>query len=155
VTGRGTDLKPRPAIPTNESQKRSVATSLALLDETLCLFEEYARGREVHSICYEERNRLTADQRKILLRQIEAVRDHMRQIKDDLGLGTRVEDVGNRIWGQGVGFWEMLAEMQSKHLKGYGKVDPALAEYLDLKAEQLLEQLQAISGIAGARNEKA
>ena len=140
------------SIEINENQRRSIASSLALLDEALCLFEEYGRGREVHSVCFEERNRLTARQRKRLLGEIEKLRDEMRQIKEDLGLPRRVEDVGKRIWGHSAGFWEMLAELQSKRLRGYGEVSSDLAEYLDPRAESLLERVQGLSAIAGGTN---
>jgi len=139
-------------IPINESQSRSIATSLALLDEALCLFEEYGRGREVHSVCYEERNRLTARQRKALLSEIKRVREQMARMKRDLRLPAKVEDVGKRIWGHSAGFWDTLAEMESKRLRGYGDVSPALAEYLDPAAQRLLEQLQTISSIAAGGN---
>ena len=140
------------SIEINENQRRSIASSLALLDEALCLFEEYGRGREVHSVCFEERNRLTARQRKRLLGEIEKLHEEMRQIKEDLGLPRRVEDVGKRIWGHSAGFWEMLAELQSNRLRGYGEVSSDLAEYLDPRAESLLERVQGLSAIAGGTN---
>jgi hypothetical protein len=137
-----------PAIEINKNQRRSLAVSLAMLDEVLCLFEEYARGRELHSVCYEERNRLTARQRRDLLVEIERVRAQMRQIKDELGLPPRVEDVGKRIWGHSAAFWEVLAEMKSKRLRGYGEVSANLAAYLDPRVEKLLQCVQGISAIA-------
>lgn len=145
-------MNPAREIPISESQTRSMATSLALLDETLCLFEEYGNGREVHSVCYEERNRLTSRQRKALLAEIKRVREQMARMKRDLRLPTKVEDVGKRIWGHSAGFWETVAEMKSKRLRGYGEVSPVLAEYLDAMVQRLLEQLQRISSITGGGN---
>ena len=142
-------------IVINDNQKRSIASSLSLLDEVLCLFEEYAHGREIHSVCYEERNDLTPEQRAKLRSQIETVRAHMKQMKRDLNLPSEVKDVGRLIWGRSAGFWEVMAEMQSKHLKGYGEISPSLAEYLDPRAETLLQCMQTISGIAGGGDEGA
>ena len=141
-------------IPINDSQRRSIATTLALLDEALCLFEEYGRGREIHSVCYEERNRLTAKQRKRLLGEIGKLREEMRQIQEDLDLPRRIEDVGKKIWGHSAGFWEMLAEMESKRLRGYGAVASDLAEYLDPRVERLLQRVQGLSAIAGGSNDE-
>ena len=141
-------------ITTSQPQKRSIATTLSLLDEVVCLFEEFAKGREIHSVCYEERNRLTTRQRKKLLTEIENVREQMRQLKSDLNLPTQIKDVGKQIWGHSAGTWEMLAELESKRLKGYGAVSAELAEYLDPKAAKLLDSLQTIAGIAGDRDEK-
>ena len=138
----------------NDSQRRSIATTLALLDEALCLFEEYGRGREVHSVCYQERNRLTARQRKRLLAEIERLRGDIRQIKEDLDLPCRIEEVGKKIWGYSAGFWEMLAEMESKRLRAYGEVSADLAEYLDPRVERLLDLMQGLSAIAGGSNDE-
>ena len=141
-------------IPINESQRRSIATSLALLDEALCLFEEYGKGREVHSVCYEERNRLPAKQRKRLLAEIDGIRAEMRQIKEDLDLPRRIEDVGKRIWGHSAGFWEMLAELESKRLRAYGEVAVNLANYLDPRVEELLQRVQRLSAVADTPNQE-
>ena len=97
-------------IPITENQARSVASALALLDEELCLFEEYGNGRERHSVCYGERNRLTVGQRKALLVEIERLRELMAEIKRDLRLRIDAEDVARRIWGHSAGFWEIVAE---------------------------------------------
>jgi hypothetical protein len=136
-------------ISANDSQKRSIASALALLDEALCLFEEYGRGREIRSVFYQERNKLTAEQRQALLAAVARMRRHLRQIKNDLGLPARTEDVDRRIWGHSAGFWEMLAELNSRRLRAYGEVAPQLAEYLDPKTDQLIEELQRVSGITG------
>jgi len=141
-------------IPINENQRRSIAATLALLDEALCLFEEYGRGREVHSVCYEERNRLTTKQRKRLMGEIGRLRDEMRQIKEDLDLPPKIEDVGKSIWGHSAGFWAIVAEMESKRLKGYGPVASALAAYLDPRVEKLMQNVQGLSAIAGGTNDE-
>jgi len=133
----------------NENQERSIASSLALLDEVLCLFSEYAKGRAVRSVCYVEENRLTQKQRDRLQSEIQRIREQMRQMKRELNLPLRVEDVGKRIWGHSAGFWEVVAEMESKRLKGYGEVSASLAAYLDPQVKELMEHLQAISAVTG------
>lgn len=138
-------------LPTkiNENQKRSIGASLAMLDKVLCLFAEYAKGREVHSVCYIERNRLTEKQRERLLTEIQRIREQMRQIKRELKLPVRVEDVAKKIWGHSAGFWEIAAEMESKRLKGYGEVSASLTAYLDPRVAELMKHLQTISAITG------
>ena len=144
----------REGIATNESQRRSVATTLSLLDEVLCLFEEYGKGRELHSVCYEEDNQLSGLQRKRLIEEVDRMRKDMREIKEDLGLPIRTEDVGKKIWGHSVGFLEVLAEMESKHLRGYGQVPKSLADYLDPRVERLLHRMQGISTIGRGTDER-
>jgi hypothetical protein len=48
-----------------------------------------------------------------------------------------------------------MAGMQSKHLRGYGEISPSLAEYLDPRAETLLQSMQTISDIAGGGDKRA
>jgi len=133
----------------NEKQRRSVATALGLLDETLCLFEAYANGREVRSVCYEERNRLSARQRRELLRVIGRLRAVMDEMKQTLNLPSTVVDVRQRIWGHAAGFWEVLAELDSKRLRAYGPVSPDLAAYLDPRVQRLLDELMRLSTAVG------
>lgn len=145
---------PARSVPIGENQKRSLATALALLDERLGLFEEYARGREIRSVMYEERNDLTTDERRRLRAAIRRARDLMGEMKQDLALPRHIQDVRSRVWGHSAGFWEILAEMESKRLRGYGEVAPCLAEYLDPRAAALLRILQAITAVAGGGHKR-
>ncbi len=147
-------MNPATRIPINANQSRHVAALLALLDETLSLFQEYARGREVRSVCYEERNRLTEEQRADLLATVSRMRSLMAELKTDLRLPARVEDVGKRIWGHSAGFFDSVAELEVQHLRGYGEVPPALEAYLAPRARALLNELQTLSGIGGEAGEK-
>jgi hypothetical protein len=133
----------------NENQRRSIATALGLLDETLCLFEAYANGREVRSVCYEEQNRLTARQRRDLLRVIGRFRAVMEEMKQTMNLPSTVVDVRQRIWGHAAGFWEVLAELDSKRLRAYGPVSSDLAAYLDPRVQRLLDDLMRLSTTIG------
>jgi len=136
----------------NENQRRSIASTLAILDETLCLFEEYISGREVCSVMYEERNRLAEAQKRCLAGEISRIRSVIAGIKEDLGLRPAREDAARKIWAHSTGSWEMVAELESKRLRAYGAVPPALASYLDPKVEQILRRLQEISRIARGKH---
>jgi hypothetical protein len=137
-------------IAVSANQKRSIATSLALLDETLCLFEEYAQGREVRSVLYQERNALTERQRNDLLMEIASIRATMREMKQTLSLSVHVVDVGKRIWGHGAGFWEVLAELEGRRLKAYGNVSVELSEHMDPRSAALLQGMMRVSEIVGS-----
>ncbi len=132
-----------------ENHRRSIATALGLLDETLCLFEEYAKGREIHSVFFEERNVLTTRQRKALLEEIGRLREIMREIKETLGLRIRIVDVSKKIWGSGAGFWEILAELEPKRLRAYGSVPEELGAFLKPTVSALIEGMMRISSIVG------
>ena len=129
------------SIELGENHKRSVTTTLALLDEMLCEFDEYARGRERHGVVHRERNTLTGPQRKGIRAEIAAMRKTIRELKETLNLPDEPADVAHHIWGRASAFWEVLVETESKHLRRYGEVDPALKDYLDPRIQALIEHL--------------
>jgi len=145
-------MQPGPAIPLNESHRRAVTITLRMMDQMLCEFEEYARGREIHSVFFEEQNSLTARQKTALLAEIEKVRGLMEEIKNHLSLEGEVENVSNSMWGRASAFWEVLVETTSRHLKRYGEAPAGLAEYLDPRMEALIQHLGVITKLAGSRS---
>ena len=134
----------RPVIPLSDNHRRGIGTALFVLDRMLCQVEEYARGREAHSIFYIEQNTLSADQREGLLGQIAQMRGLLQEIKDGLGLGVEREDVGRRIWGESSTLWEVMVETKSRFLKRYGPPPAGLAEYLDPRIDLLIGHLQSL-----------
>jgi hypothetical protein len=137
----------------SESHKRSIGTACLLLDEMLCEFEQFARGREVRSVFYVERNRLSPRQKERLLAEIQRVRDVLRELKETLGLRVEPQDIVQRVWGSSSAFWEVLVETESKHLRRYGKMPQDFGQYLDPRVETLIQHLRNISRIAGGRQE--
>jgi hypothetical protein len=141
----------KPHISLSDNHRRGISTTFQLLDKMLCDVEEYARGREVRSIFYRERNALSADQRKGLLAEIKQMRDVMREVKAGLGLDAEVENVASKIWGSSSGFWEILVETTSRHLKRYGSPPAELAEYLDPRMDKLIEHLTSLTKLASGK----
>jgi len=133
----------------SENHRRAISTAALLLDEMLCEFEEYARGRERHSVLYGERNRLSSGQRKRLLREIEQAREILSEVTDVLELKGKEEDVRQKIWAAASSFWEVLVETEAKHLRRYGQMPPGLGDYLDPRMETLIQHLRKMSRIAG------
>lgn len=144
-------MKRDPIILLGDNHRRGITTAFRLLDEMLFEFEDYARGREVRSVFYQERNALSAGQKGGLLAEIKRMRDLMQEIKDALGLKAEVENVARRIWGSSSAFWVVLVETKSKYMKRYGDAPPELAEYLDPRIEVLIEHLRNLTGLVGGR----
>jgi len=140
-------MKPKPVISLSDNHRRGIGTALFLLDQMLCEVEEYARGREVRSVFYIERNALSADQKASLLGEITQMRDLLQELEDGLGLEAEAEHVGRKIWGQCSMFWEVLVGTKSRYLKGYGEPPPGLAEYLDPRIDLLIERLRNLTDL--------
>ena len=142
---RGSGVKKKRVPQLGENHRRGIATTLTLLDEALCEFEQWAGGRELRSVLYEERNALSPEQRAKILAEVAQMRERLRKLRDALGLEGSVRDAATAIWGQCSGLWEHLVELEAKHLRRYGELPPGLARYLDPQVAALLLHLRQIS----------
>jgi hypothetical protein len=129
----------------NHGQRRSIATTLAVLDEALCECERWATGREVKSVFYSEYNRLTARQRAKVQSEAAKLREVLLELKDALNLEGKVKDAAQSIWAQCSSLWVDLVHLDTKHLRRYGDLPPSLAEYLDKRVAALIGHVNAIS----------
>jgi len=145
-------MKSPAAISLGENHQRGITISLGLLDELLCEIEQIARGREIQSVLYGERNHLSAQQRQSLLAEIAQMREILAELKVTFKVKERIEDLGNKIWASGLFFLEVLEETESKYLRRYGPTPPGLKDYLDPKVENLIRHLSNISHIAKGQN---
>jgi hypothetical protein len=137
-----------PALSISENHRRGIATTLGLLDETLCRFAPWAHGSEAHGVLYEERNSLTAGQREQLLATIASIREVMKSLRDDLKLDKRLLDVRTTVWSESSSRWEALVELGTGHLKRYGDMPAGFAEYLDPKVEAIIQLLRRFSELS-------
>jgi hypothetical protein len=148
-------MGPKPAnvkFPTlGENHRRAIGTVAFMLDQMLCDFETYARGRELHGLLCHERNRLSPKQRRAILDEAGRIRAVLKELQESLGLEPRLEDVSRDIWARGSMFWESLVETETKYLRRYGETPPGLADYLDPKIETLIEHLETIVRIASSK----
>ena len=147
-------MKKREPGELGDTHKRGINITLALLDEMLCQIEQWARGREVHSVLYQERNTLTAVQREMILHEIKAIRRTLCELAQTLRLEPNVNDGSRDIWGRCWGFLEHLEELHGKHMRRYGEPPAWLSGFLDPKADELIEHLQKIATIAGGADMK-
>jgi hypothetical protein len=145
VNDSETTVKSKPIIPLGENHRRGIIAALLWLDRMLWEVEEYANGREAHSVFYIEHNALSPERRTSLRAEIAQMRGLLRELKDGLGLETGPEDVGRRIWGECLTFWEVLVETKSRFLNRYGQPPAGLAEYLDPRVDALIEHLRNLT----------
>jgi hypothetical protein len=127
-----------------ENFKRGIETTLVVLDEALCEFESWAKGRELSSVFYSERNTLSADQRDEILSEVAGMREMLRELQDDLGLEGRVRGGANDIWGKCAVLAVNLEELKGKHLSRYGNPPRDLVAYLDPRIERLIASINRI-----------
>jgi hypothetical protein len=124
-----------------ENFKRGIETTLVVLDEALCEFEQWAKGREQRSVFYSERNTLSTEQREAILSEVAKMREMLQELQDDLELAGRVRGGANDIWGKCAILSVNLMELEGRHLSRYGEPPPGLVEYLDPRLKPLITAL--------------
>ncbi len=128
----------------SESHRSQIRITLTLLDEALVKFEKWAQGREVRSILYIERNTLAPDEQTKLLANIAGIRRIIRELRDDLSLEASPQDIAKTIRAHCYILWVNILEMTGKYLRGFGEPSQELVDYLDPRANLILQYLDGI-----------
>jgi len=135
----------------NENQRRAITTTLALLDEMLCVLEQWGKGREAHSVLYEEQNLLSQNQRRNLLHEISRMRKILAGLQECLCLPRQVRSATGDIWSRCAALRESLMELEGDRLKGYGALHPNLKRVLEEAIPPLLQGLDRLGSVASRR----
>jgi len=135
-------------IPMSENHRRGIATTLVLLDEALCRFEEWAQGREAHSVLYQERNGLSQEQRVRLQAEVQTIRRTLRSLGDELGLTPTTRNAADDIWSTCSSLRDHVTALESKYLRRYGDVPGELARRMDTEVLGLVESLDRLVSLA-------
>ena len=114
-----------------DNHKRSISVSLQLLDKGLCEWEQWTRGHIPTGVMYEQRDNLSSAQKVQLQERIARVREIILRLRYDLKLEPARPGIAELIIGQATVLWEMLTELNSASLRGYGEVSEELMRYLD------------------------
>ena len=76
--------------------------------------------------------------------QIKHVRDQMDEIRAVLRLNTRHDSIGSTILSRCTKIWEVLCDLKTDRLGGYGDATPDLPDYLDPKIDDMLKTVDNI-----------
>ena len=134
-----------------ERHRRSIQTTMRLLDEALCDFEEIAQGRQRRSVFFLEHNDLSHHERRTILRTVDKMRAILRELRDGLGIERRRDELSREIFGRASGLWVHLVETESRYLKRYGEMPEGFGDYLDPRIDELVRGLRSISASARGR----
>lgn len=135
----------------NWGQKRTIETTLSMLDETLCGYEEWAKGREIHSVLYHEQNTLSSCQRNVLSSETEVIKEILVELRNTLNLEGQTRIAVKAIRAHCSVLWMNLTELRADNLRRYGKLSPGLSEYLDPQIARLIIQVNKIRLILDAK----
>lgn len=130
--------------PISGNYRRRIASTLVLLDETLCRFEHWAKGNHAAGVLYREGNTLAAEARQAILSEIAAIRNALAELRDEFALEAKIQDVSHAIWSAKAICWASLVELETRYLRGYGTPPDGFPEYFDPKVGQIIEHLDRI-----------
>jgi hypothetical protein len=132
-------------IELSENHRRSVSITLQLVDKTLCQWDDWTNGHVRSGVMYSEQDTFSAAQKDELRNKIAKIRQLMTRMHTDLRLEAAAPATSQSIVGQSALLWEMLVELNSHSLGGYGKVSGQLATYLDPIGTKLAEEVNEIA----------
>ena len=132
------------SIELSENHRRSISITLQLVDQALCEWDDWTSGRLQSGVMYRQIDTLSAIQKQQLKDKIANVRQLIVRLRDDLDLEPKHVATAREIGGHASVLWEMLTELNSRGLGGYGTVPEELGRYLDPLGEKLTEQMNAI-----------
>jgi hypothetical protein len=129
----------------SENHRRSISVSLHLLDRQVCQWERWLNEKIAPGVMYQQQHLLSAAQKTELRIRIAKLRKLMTRLRDDLELEPDKPTTSQLIVGQATVLWEMLAELNSSSLRGYGAVSAEWAAYIDPLGEALTREMHEIS----------
>ncbi|HRU04487.1 MAG TPA: hypothetical protein P5137_01780 [Candidatus Brocadiia bacterium] len=135
---------PDKPVHLSENHLRGVSTTLALLDELLCVVEDWASGRERQGTLYRERNSLDAAQREELLQRSAGLRRVVQEARQDMNLSQYTRDAATDIWSRCAVFRESIMELTGAQLRRYGPLSSDAESYMDHLSHRLLTGLDGL-----------
>lgn len=128
----------------NPNQQRAVAISLRLLEERLAEIEDLV-NRGAEGVLYRRPAApLDRQQRARLDELIGEIRGSIAELAETLHLTREEQDPVGRIVALLNISWENLGEIDTRRLRAYGTVDPALRGTLDPAARRLADLVFAL-----------
>lgn len=87
-------------------------------------------------------------ERQSIQSQIKHVQDQIDEIRAGLQLKTRHDSIGSTLLSRCTKIWEVLCDLKTDRMGGYGDVTPDLPGYLDPKIDDMLKTVDNILVLA-------
>ncbi|MCM8761879.1 MAG: hypothetical protein NC929_00980 [Candidatus Omnitrophica bacterium] len=126
------------------AQKNSIASVLLILNEVIDEIEDLCRTEGRKSILYEVVNNLDDKEKANVLKTTGEIKELIKNISTALNIKKKRYETKRSISSRVSSLWEMICEIESKRLKGYGEVSVSLKEYLDPAVSRIIRLLKNI-----------
>jgi hypothetical protein len=94
---------------------------------------------------YQQQDTFSSRQQRELRRRIAQLRQDILRARDDLKLQPARPTTSSLVIGEANVLWQMLCELNSISLRGYGEVPEKVAQYINPLGETLTQQMYEIS----------
>lgn len=122
----------------NSYQRRSLATTLSVLEEMLCEIERTLTGGGYKGILFELRDDISPSVKEEILKRISLIKERAEALAEQFTLEKRVDEAGRDFMGKLSYGWEILEGAKAAHQQGYGTVAEGLGETLDPQIDGIL-----------------
>ena len=134
-------------IKITEAQKNSISSVLLILDETMDEIEELCMTQDEKGILYDVVNNLSEKEKGRVVEDINRIREVIREIARGINIKKKRYETKRLISSRIASLWEMIYEIESNRLKGYGDISKSLKEYLDPEVDKIIHLLNDIEGV--------
>lgn len=137
----------------NEAQQRNLRIVLCLIEEAMRAIERRLTRPEERGLMFEVRNDLAPDAVRALRQKLPDVYAIIEGLRDRFALPGEIRYAGREVLKGLPQFWVMLQESDSKGLRRYGDVDPALGPVLDPRINRLARLMIEMEALAMGNTE--
>ncbi|MCM8829694.1 MAG: hypothetical protein NC824_01660 [Candidatus Omnitrophica bacterium] len=126
------------------AQKNSISSVLLILNEVIDEIDDLCSTEGRKSILYEVVNNLDEKEKSNVLKTTGEIKELIKNISTVLNIKKKRYETKRSISSRVSSLWEMICEIESKRLKGYGDVSASLKEYLDPVVSRIIRLLKNI-----------
>jgi hypothetical protein len=130
--------QPSSARLLNPNQRRSLATTLSVLEEMLCEIERTLTGGGYKGFLFELQDDVPSPVKDEILKRISLVRERIEVMAEQFTLEKRSDEASRDLMGKLAYGWEILEGAKARYQRGYGTVAEGLAEALDPQLDDIL-----------------
>lgn len=132
----------------NPYQKNSLRLTLVFVDKAMLQIERWLTSEdENEGLLYEIKDDLSAEEKSQLYSHIPRIRAIISELKEEFELEKQSDDKSRLVFGALPYLWQILMETTGRKMKGYGEVNPGLAEKLNPPINKLANLILKMTDI--------
>ena len=134
----------------NQSQRRAIAVSMRLLEERLSVIRDMLDRDDGGTLYRRARPRMTPEQGATVAALMAEIRGRVDDVAATFRLSSEDRDAKATIVALLAMSWQNLGEIDSRGMRAYGEVDPALPDLLDPMVQRLMDLVFALEEAVGS-----